>query len=105
MNERELTVLRVLDGNPQITQRQLAKFMGVSLGATNYCLKALIGKGWIKLESFQNNPSKLGYLYVLTPRGLSAKSRLTKDFLRFKMQEYERLQQEIEMLRSEMPDS
>jgi len=76
--------------------------MGVSLGAANYCLKALVEKGWVKLENFQNNPNKLGYLYLLTPMGMAAKTTLTARFLRQKLAEYEGLQAEIEQLRREV---
>ena len=71
--ERQLDALRLLATNPDMTQRELAQALGVSLGAANYCLKALVEKGWIKLESFHKNPHKLGYLYLLTPMGISAR--------------------------------
>ena len=101
-DERQLKVLRLLEGNPDMTQRQLAETLGVSVGATNYCLKALVGKGWVKLENFQRNPNKLGYLYLLTPRGVAAKAQLTASFLRYKLKEYESLKAEIEDLKSEI---
>ena len=71
--DRQLKAMRLLEDDPTMTQRQLAEALGVSLGAANYCLKALVEKGWVKLENFQNNPNKLGYLYLLTPQGLSRK--------------------------------
>ena len=74
----------------------------MSLGATNYCLKALLEKGWVKLENFQNNPNKLGYLYLLTPQGLSAKTALTARFLKRKLREYDALKAEIEALQGEV---
>ena len=85
-----------------MTQRELAEALGVSLGAANYCLKALVQKGWVKLENFQNNPKKLGYLYLLTPMGMAAKTRLTARFLRRKLAEYEVLKIEIERHKGEL---
>jgi len=100
--QRQLDAMRLLETNPEMTQRELADALGVSLGAANYCLKALVEKGWVKLENFQNNPNKLGYLYLLTPMGMAAKTTLTARFLRRKLMEYEALQAEIEQLKSEM---
>ena len=87
---------------PEMSQRELAEALGVSLGATNYCLKALVDKGWIKLENFQKNPNKLGYLYLLTPAGIAAKTTLTARFLQRKLTEYERLKAEIALLQAEV---
>ena len=103
--ERQLQALRLLESNPKMTQRELAKALGVSLGATNYCLKALVEKGWLKLENFQRNPNKLGYLYLLTPMGIAAKAQLTTRFLRRKLIEYETLRAEIEALQSDLEES
>ena len=103
--ERQLDALRLLETNPEMTQRELAEALGVSLGAANYCLKALVEKGWVKLENFQNNPNKLGYLYLLTPMGMAAKTTLTAQFLRRKLAEYEALKAEIEQLRCEVGQS
>ena len=100
--ERQLDALRLLETNPEMTQRELAEALGVSLGAANYCLKALVEKGWLKLENFQNNPKKLGYLYLLTPMGIAAKTALTARFLKRKLAEYEALEAEIEQLKSEV---
>ena len=100
--QRQLNAMRLLEINPHMTQRELAEALGISLGAANYCLKALVGKGWLKLENFQKNPNKLGYLYLLTPKGLVAKTTLTTRFLRRKMAEYEDLKAEIEQLRREV---
>ena len=100
--ERQLKALKLLQENPELSQRQLADALGVSLGAANYCLKALVEKGWVKLENFQKNPNKLGYLYLLTPMGISAKTRLTASFLKRKLDEYESLKLEIDELQSEM---
>ena len=101
-DERHLRALRLLEQNPKMTQRELAEALGVSVGAANYCLKALVEKGWVKLENFQKNPNKLGYLYLLTPMGFSAKAQLTASFLRRKMMEYEALRTEIDQLRAEV---
>ena len=103
--ERQLKALKLLQENPELSQRQLADALGVSLGAANYCLKALVEKGWVKLENFQKNPNKLGYLYLLTPMGISAKTRLTGQFLARKLQEYEQIQQEIQELKRELGGS
>ena len=100
--ERQLDALRLLEANPEMTQRELAEALGVSLGAANYCLKALVEKGWLKLENFQSNPNKLGYLYLLTPMGIAAKTALTARFLKRKLAEYEALKAEIEQLKSEV---
>ena len=96
--ERHLKALRLLEQNPEMTQRELAEALDVSVGAANYCLKALVEKGWVKLENFQKNPNKLGYLYLLTPMGIAAKAQLTASFLKRKLVEYENLKSEIEEL-------
>jgi EPS-associated MarR family transcriptional regulator len=103
--QRQLDAMRLLELNPEMTQRELAQELGVSLGAANYCLKALVKKGWVKLENFQNNPNKLGYLYLLTPMGVAAKTQLTANFLRRKLAEYEALKMEIEQLKDEVKQS
>ena len=84
-----------------MSQRELADALGVSVGAANYCLKALVAKGWVKLENFQKNPNKLGYLYLLTPIGIAARAHLTASFLRRKMAEHEALRAEIDQLQAE----
>ena len=101
-DERQLKALRLLQENPDMSQRQLASELGVSLGAANYCLKALIEKGWVKLENFQKNPNKLKYAYLLTPNGIAAKTQLTAKFLKRKLSEYDALKAEIEELRAEV---
>ena len=73
-DERQLKALRLLQERPDMSQRQLADNLGVSLGAANYCMKALVEKGWVKLENFQKNPNKLGYLYLLTPIGIARRN-------------------------------
>lgn len=100
--ERQFKALKILELQPQMSQRQLAAELDVSLGAANYCLKALVEKGWVKLENFQKNPNKLGYLYLLTPVGIAAKSTLTAKFLKRKLGEYEALKGEIEDLQSQI---
>jgi len=97
--------MRLLQNNPAMTQRQLAKELGVSVGAANYCLKALAEKGWVKLGNFHNNPKKLGYLYLVTPAGVAATSALTAKFLKRKLHEYEALKAEIDVLRREVGES
>jgi EPS-associated MarR family transcriptional regulator len=93
--------MRLLDANPEISQRDAARELGVSLGKVNYCLRALVRKGWIKATNFKNSNNKAAYLYLLTPRGIDQKARLTVEYLRIKMHEYERLRVEIEQIRKE----
>lgn len=100
--ETQLNVLRELETNPAVSQRQLASHLGVSLGSINYCLRALVDKGFVKAENFRNNPAKVQYFYLLTPSGLSEKTRLTLAFLERKQAEYRRLQSEIENLKGEL---
>ena len=91
-------LLRKLEANPKYTQRELSKEMGVSLGKVNYCINKLITKGWVKLSNFRRNPNKVGYIYLLTPKGVEEKTRLTFAFLKIKMDEYEMLKEEISSL-------
>lgn len=100
--ERQLKAMRLLDRNPEITQRELARALGISLGGANYCLKALADRGWIKISNFKKNPSKLGYLYLLTPKGIAAKTKLSVRFLKRKLIEYEEIKVEIEILEQEL---
>ena len=104
MNEYHFRLLRLIAAKPNVTQRELAREMGVSLGKINYCVNALIGKGWIKLRNFHNSDNKLSYAYLLTPRGIESKAAITVDFLRRKMDEYENLKQEIELLQREVAE-
>ena len=94
-NEDQFKVLRKINKNPKITQREMAKDLGFSLGKLNYCLKALKIKGYIKIDNFKNNPNKINYLYILTPKGISEKTKLTINFMKRKLQEYEDLEKEI----------
>ena len=97
-----LNLVRRLEQNPDYTQRELAKEMGVSLGKVNYCLKKLMEKGWVKANNFRNNPNKAGYAYLLTPKGIEEKGKLTVAFLQRKMEEYELLKSEIAQLQEEV---
>ena len=89
-------ILRKIKKNPQTTQRELAEELGLSLGKLNYCLKALKEKGLIKIENFKKNPKKINYLYVLTPAGITTKTKLTINFMQRKMREYDELRKELE---------
>ena len=100
--ESRLHVLRALDDNPSLSQRDLARQLNISLGKVNYCLKALIEKGWVKASNFRKSDQKLRYLYMLTPTGIEQKSRLTVSFLQRKLAEYNQLEQEINSLRQEI---
>jgi EPS-associated MarR family transcriptional regulator len=97
-------VMDLIHKNPDISQRELAKETGISLGSMHYCLKALAQKGWVKVGNFKNNPDKSVYLYLLTPEGISQKSKLAIDFLRRKKQEYDALKHEIDQLSEELND-
>ena len=95
-NQDHFNVLRKINNKPKSTQRELAEELGFSLGKLNYCLRALKQKGLIKMKNFEKNPNKINYIYVLTPRGLSEKTKLTLSFMKRKMQEYDELKSEIE---------
>lgn len=101
-DELSITILRRLADTPAVNQRELAQHAGVSLGRLNYALRALVDKGWVKVGNFGRNPNKLGYAYLLTPRGIEAKAKLTKRFLARKMGEYDALREEIERLQREV---
>lgn len=100
-DEYRYKILKLLEAQPEISQRELAKSLGVSLGKANFCLKALIDIGLIKASNFRNSQNKLAYMYLLTPNGIEAKSNITLRFLKSKMQEYEILQAEITLLMNE----
>ncbi len=93
-----LEILRKIQKKPELSQRQLAKELGFSLGKLNYCLKELKKKGHIKIKSFKKNPKKMNYLYILTPKGISEKTKLTINFMKRKMDEYDQLKKEIDEL-------
>ncbi len=100
--ETHYHVLRIIERNPKITQRELASELGVSLGKANYCLKSLIELGWVKANNFKNSKNKLAYVYLLTPQGIEQKGRITVRFLRRKLKEYEELRDEIDRLKKEV---
>jgi EPS-associated MarR family transcriptional regulator len=97
--------MRILQANSDFTQRELAQQLGISVGGLNYCLKALVEKGWIKMKNFAHSKNKFGYVYVLTASGMAEKAALTGRFLQRKMNEYEALRAEIEDLKSEVDDT
>ena len=97
-----LDLLRKLEENPNYTQRELSKEMGVSLGKVNYCMKKLIEKGLVKLSNFSHNADKVSYIYLLTPKGIENKTKLTIEFLKIKIKEYEILQEEIDILKKDV---
>ena len=94
-NQDFLNLLRKIKKNPSFSQRKLADELGFSLGKLNYCLKALKSKGLIKMENFKRNPNKLNYIYVLTPKGIAEKTKLTINFMKRKMNEYDELKKEL----------
>lgn len=98
-------VLKLLSENPALTQRELSEKLGVSLGKTNYCLSALVHKGYIKMKNLKNSNNKKAYIYVLTPDGIEQKLSLTLEFLKIKMREYEEIKKEIETLKQEVGKS
>ena len=103
--ELRLEVMRVIEANPEMSQREIARKLGVSLGGVNYAMKALIERGLVKAKNFSRSDKKLGYVYVLTAAGMKQKSHLAASFLSRKLQEYEVLRREIEALRLEAGDS
>jgi len=94
-NQDYLNILREIKNKPFSSQRKMAKKLGFSLGKLNYCLKALNKKGFIKIKNFKKNPDKLSYLYILTPKGIAKKTKLTLNFMKIKMREYDELEKEI----------
>jgi EPS-associated MarR family transcriptional regulator len=101
-SDAEYLILKKFEDNPHLTQRELSKELGVSLGKTNYIINALIDKGWIKLKNFKRSDKKLGYSYLLTTQGIAEKAVLAQKFLKKKSDEYNKLKQEIENLRNEL---
>ena len=99
IKEDHLNILREIHKKKFLSQRQLAKETGVSLGKLNYCLKALKEKGLIKIKNFKQNPHKITYIYILTPKGIAAKTKLTINFMSQKMFEYDQLKLELERIR------
>tara|TARA_B100000579_G_C22237553_1_gene578938 strand:- start:41 stop:343 length:303 start_codon:yes stop_codon:yes gene_type:complete len=94
-NQDYLNLLRKIKSKPESSQRELAEELGFSLGKLNYCLNALKNKGLIKINNFRKNPNKINYIYVLTPKGISEKTKLTVNFMRRKMREYDELKKEL----------
>ena len=95
IEDEKLKILRSVNNNPKSSQRKLANDLGFSLGKLNYCLNALKAKGLIKMKNFEKNPNKINYIYVLTPRGITEKTKLTINFMKRKMKEYDELQKEL----------
>ena len=98
-NQDHFNILRKLNRNSKISQRELAKDLGFSLGKLNYCLKALKEKGLIKIKNFTNNQNKINYIYILTPKGISKKTQLTINFMKRKLKEYDELKSEIKNIK------
>ena len=94
-DEDHFNILRNIKKHPNSSQRELAIKTGISLGKLNYCLKALTEKGFVKIENFKKNPNKLNYIYVLTPKGIAEKTKLTINYMKLKMKEYDELKKEI----------
>jgi MarR family transcriptional regulator, temperature-dependent positive regulator of motility len=103
-SDTHFKVMNLISKNPDITQRELAKKTGISLGSMHYCLKALVKKGWVKVGNFRRNPDKAAYLYLLTTEGVTQKSKLAIDFLKRKKKEYNLLKLEIDNLSKELHD-
>ena len=95
-------LMRILEANPDLSQREMGKALGISFGGIHYCLNALVAKGLVKIENFSQNQNKFGYVYLLTPSGIAEKAALTSSFLKHKMDEYEALKLEITLLKSEI---
>lgn len=100
-DEAHYKLMRLIESNPGMSQRDIARELGMSLGKVNYCLRAVARKGWIKATNFKNSHNKAAYIYWLTPRGIEMKTRMTARFLSIKVQEYESLRAEIEQMRRE----
>ena len=96
MNEDHFEILRTIQKKPKSSQRELADELGFSLGKLNYCLRALKHKGFVKIQNFKKNPKKLSYIYVLTPKGITEKTKITINFMKRKIKEYEELKKEID---------
>lgn len=103
-DEMRYKLMRLLEASPEMSQRDVARELGISVGKVNYCLRALVRKGWIKAANFKNSQNRTAYMYMLTPRGIEEKARVTVRFLQAKMREYETLRVEIEQIRKEAED-
>ena len=95
-------LMRILEANSNLSQREMGEALGISFGGINYCLNALVAKGLVKIENFSRNQNKFGYVYLLTPSGIAEKAAMTSSFLKRRMEEYEVLKLEIAMLKSEI---
>jgi len=104
MDETQFKTLRELSRDGTLSQRDLSRKMGLSLGRINYVVNALLKKGYLKAKRFKNSKNKIGYMYIITPKGLSTKTTQTYDFLQRKLEQFDRLKLEIEMLRKETED-
>jgi EPS-associated MarR family transcriptional regulator len=104
VEETRFKILRLLESSPGLSQRDVARELGMSLGKVNYSLRALMRRGWIKASNFKNSNNKAAYMYLLTPGGIEAKTKLALQFLRVKMDEYDRLGVEIEAVRREIEE-
>tara|TARA_A100001011_G_C13577250_1_gene542834 strand:+ start:105 stop:491 length:387 start_codon:yes stop_codon:yes gene_type:complete len=102
-DEDHLDILRKVGSNPDISQRELSQQLGFSLGKLNYCLNALKAKGLVKIKNFKKNPNKLVYAYILTPQGISEKTKLTLNFMNRKLKEYDELKRELEKNKLKLP--
>ena len=102
--QNQYQILKSLEQDSHSTQRQLSNNLGVSLGKVNYCIKNLVEKGFIKINNFRNNKNKIQYSYLLTPKGMEEKAKLTKKFLQLKISEYDALADEIEVLKGEIEE-
>jgi EPS-associated MarR family transcriptional regulator len=100
-DEVRYRILKLLEANPTLSQREVARELGMSLGRANYCLQSLISKGWIKVANFKNSRNKAAYMYLLTPRGIERRAQVPVRFLKRKTREYEELRAEIERLRAD----
>ncbi|MBT4731112.1 MarR family EPS-associated transcriptional regulator [Candidatus Woesearchaeota archaeon] len=97
--QSQYQILKSLEQDPNYTQRQLSKDLDLSLGKVNYCLRSIVEKGFVKIDNFKNSKNKSQYSYLLTPKGIEEKAKLTMEFIRIKTQEYEQLKDEIESLK------
>ena len=104
-DEYRYRILKLLEADPHASQRKLAGELGISLGRVNYCLQALVDKGLIKANNFRNSANKRAYLYLLTPKGMEEKAKVTMRFLKYKLAEYESLKRELEELQREAGES
>lgn len=102
--EMRYRLMRLLEANPEMSQRDVARNLGVSLGKVNYCLRALVKRGWLKAANFKNSRNRAAYMYLLTPRGIEEKARVTVRFLQMRLREYDALRAEIEQMRKEAKD-